>query len=70
MVLYEWDSQQRVGPELVEPVLMSWDPSRSLLALAYASQILLVRPKPSFEVRKNPREHMTEMMPRVLNRHG
>ncbi len=55
MVLYEWDSQQRVGPELVEPVLLSWDPSRSLLALAYASQILLVRPKPSFEVRHNPR---------------
>lgn len=30
---------RRVGPELPEPLAMSWDPSASLVAMAYAQQV-------------------------------
>ncbi|KAG2499410.1 hypothetical protein HYH03_002984 [Edaphochlamys debaryana] len=50
MVLYDWETARRVGPELAEPLHMAWDPSRTMLALAYPSQILVVRVRPDFQV--------------------
>ena len=38
-----------VGPELPEPVWVSWEPECTLLALAYEHTIELCRTRPSFE---------------------
>ncbi|GFR42994.1 hypothetical protein Agub_g3993 [Astrephomene gubernaculifera] len=48
--LYDWLSGRRVGPELPEPLHMAWDPSRTMLALAYPSQLLVLRVQPDFQV--------------------
>lgn len=43
LLLFDWETGRRVGPELPEPLTLSWDPSRTMLAMAYPSQLLIVR---------------------------
>ncbi|KAG2438819.1 hypothetical protein HXX76_005360 [Chlamydomonas incerta] len=50
MVWYDWEGGRRLGPELAEPLLLAWDPSRSMVALAYPSQILVLRARPELAV--------------------
>ncbi len=37
--LYDWARGTRVGVEVPAPLVMAWDPSLSLVALAYTSQV-------------------------------
>ncbi|GLI58425.1 hypothetical protein VaNZ11_000129 [Volvox africanus] len=50
LLLFDWETGRRVGPELPEPLHLSWDPSRTMLAMAYTSQLLIVRARPEFQV--------------------
>ncbi|KAG2453326.1 hypothetical protein HYH02_001550 [Chlamydomonas schloesseri] len=50
MVWLDWEGGRRLEPELAEPLLLAWDPSRSMVALAYPSQILVLRARPEFAV--------------------
>lgn len=40
LALMEWDTGRRLGPDLPEPLAMAWDPSLSLVALAYSAQVI------------------------------
>ncbi|KAL4855688.1 hypothetical protein ACK3TF_003771 [Chlorella vulgaris] len=44
-----WKGFAPVGPELPEPVWVSWEPECTLLALAYQNTIELCRTRPAFE---------------------
>ncbi|EFJ48111.1 hypothetical protein VOLCADRAFT_91352 [Volvox carteri f. nagariensis] len=50
LLLFDWSTGRRAGPELPEPLHLSWDPARTMLALAYPSQLLIIRARPIFQV--------------------
>lgn len=43
MQFYSWDGVTKVGPELPEPSIITWDPALQVAALAYLRQVQLFR---------------------------
>lgn len=48
MQFHSWKSGAAVGPELLMPTWLSWDPAVTACALAYQESVVLCRAQPSF----------------------
>ena len=49
MQFYSWQQFRPVGPPLVEPKWIQWDPDVTVAALAYPDSMLLCRVRPTFK---------------------
>ena len=48
MRLVSWQSHRMVGPGLVEPAWLAWDPDASFVAMGYPDAVVLYRLQPQF----------------------
>ena len=48
MRFVSWQSHRMVGPGLVEPAWLAWDPDASFAALGYPDAVVLYRLQPQF----------------------
>ena len=49
MQFYSWQQFRPVGPPLVEPKWVQWDPDVTVAALAYSDSLVLYRARPTFK---------------------
>lgn len=49
MQFYSWQRFNPVGPLMVDPKWVQWDPDVTVAALAYADSLVLCRVRPSFK---------------------
>ena len=50
MQFYSWQKFTPVGPPMVEPKWIQWDPDVTAAALAYADSLVVCRARPTFKV--------------------
>lgn len=50
MQFYSWQKFNPVGPPMVEPKWIQWDPDVTAAALAYADSLVVCRARPTFKV--------------------
>ena len=49
MQFYSWQRFRPVGPPMVEPKWIQWDPDVTVAALAYPDSLVLCRVRPTFK---------------------
>ncbi len=49
MQFYSWQQFRPVGPPMVEPKWVQWDPDVTVAALAYSDSLVLYRARPTFK---------------------
>ena len=49
MQFYSWQRFRPVGPPMVEPKWIQWDPDVTVAALAYPDSLVLCRVRPNFK---------------------